>query len=317
MSDPKSLTRRHALALLGALVLGVSTFLGGRHYLAERAHAIELAVAERHARERIIVASTDLAAGTVLAAEQLAARGVPAPYVPSSAARIADLERVAGHRLVHGLRAGDPILWSTLADPDRPAFSAQLEPGRRALTFPVDDVNAFAGLLAPGDVIDLLYSSRADGRSIAVRPLLQHVAVLATGTTTRVRTVREASGEEREVPAEYATITLEVTPDDAQKIILAQRSGELTAVLRHPADAAPVPARAMDARALDGTSVAAAVRAPRVLPDFVEVIVGGGARAERSRESVDAPAEPGTARAASAFDPGSARARLGIGDPAR
>ena len=110
--------------------------------------------------------------------------------------------------------------------------------------------------------------------------LMQNVLLLATG-----RQVRPSIGENGQPGAtrSYSTITLEATPRDAQRLILAQKSGSLTAVLRGPDDKEPLVTASMDARDLFGmrppVRVASVAGAP---PPNVEMIIGGqGGKAER------------------------------------
>lgn len=306
-------------AVLAAVLTGAVAYVAARHHLAAEERAVEARVAERHQKQPVLVARAPIPAGTVLDAELLAARQIPVRYVSGSAALPQDLDRVEGQRLLHDLRGGEPILWPSLAGGEDATLSAGLERGRRALTFPVDEVNALSGMLTPGDVIDLLYTGPGTGGAPAVRPLLQRVTVLATGSTTGARgrddSVRGGGA------TEFGTVTLDVTPEQAQLITLAQRAGELTAVLRHPADATVQPARAVDASAL------AERPPPRVLAtrrDYVDVITGGSRGvASRTRLLADA-GPPGVAppdapahRASAAMpaDPGDLRSRLGLDRP--
>jgi pilus assembly protein CpaB len=323
MKKLRFLPGTRALTLIGALAFGAVAFFASRQHLEAREHELEARLAERHATVRVLVPTADLRAGDVVAPDRLAARRIPARYLPASAARAEDVERVVGQRVLDDVRSGEPLLWPLLAGPEGPAFSAGLDAGRRALTFPVDDVNAVAGMLVPGDVIDLLYTdARASGRP-TVRPLLQRVTVLATGTTTRRRGVADAGDRSRETPMQFATITLSVTPDEAQLIVLAQRSGELTAVLRHPSDAVALPARTVDASALDGEPLRR--RVPRAPVDYVHFITGGSRGVARGVE-LPLPADPsgrpagrvstGDGRApVPAIDAGDVRARLGLTPP--
>ncbi|MCZ8133207.1 MAG: Flp pilus assembly protein CpaB [Steroidobacteraceae bacterium] len=280
----------HWLTLGLALVLGVVAFQGARSWLAAQARAAEARVAADHTPQRLLVAAVDLETGTVLLPELLASRQVPRRFATSSAVRAEDAGRVEGQQLVHPVKAGEPILWPALSHGGQAAFSAQLDPGRRAVTFAVDEINAFAGLLVPGDVIDLLYTERG-GEAATVRPLLEQVTVLATGTTTREDAEREKAG----LPAaSFATVTLGVTPADAQRIVLAQQAGELTALLRHPADAGRLGTTVLQVRDLRGDAPLRTARARGLPPrgDYVEFIVGG-ARESRHRQPVDVvPAVP-------------------------
>ena len=188
-------------------------------------------------RSGILVVSRDVQAGEILTLTHVAQRLVPVKFIPSQALTTASLDTIVGQRVLGAMKRGDPVLLGSLENAGFKPFSAELEQGRRAITFPVDEVNSFSGLLAPGDVIDLLYSIESQ-RKVSVRPILQQVMVLATGTTTRKQKVRDESGVEQEVDREFATVTLHVAPDQAQRIILAERTGTLTAMLRNPHDEA-------------------------------------------------------------------------------
>ena len=310
------------VAALAAVLTGSVAYVAAKHHLAARERAVEARVAERHQKKAVLVARSPLAAGTVLDAGLLAARQVPVRYVSGSAALPQDLERVTGQRLLHDVDGGEPILWPALAGGRDATLSAGLVQGRRALTFPVDEVNALSGMLRPGDVIDLLYSGPGAGGAPTVRPLLQRVTVLATGSATAAQGVEHTATGER--GAAFGTITLDVTPEQAQLITLAQRAGELTAVLRHPADAVLHAARPVDANALVEGAPARGVAVRR---DYGDVITGGSPGvASRTRllaeSAASAPAatprpEAATRRdvpdgTAEPADPGDLRTRLGL-----
>ena len=130
-------------------------------------------------------------------------------------------------------------------------FSSRVKPGIRALTISVDEINSISGMLQPGDRIDLLLTARppsANGRGEAEHdatvPLLQNLLVMATGR--QVRPGADENGDARS----FSSVTVEVTPSQAQRLIVAQRAGRLTAVLRNPDDGMPMDAAAVDLRSL-------------------------------------------------------------------
>ncbi len=85
-------------------------------------------------------------------------------------------------------------------------------------------------MLAPGDRIDLLFTTTAANDSVTV-PLLFAVPVIATGLRTQSN---ENSLPERLQSGPFRTITVAVTPADAAKITLAQEAGRITVALRQP-----------------------------------------------------------------------------------
>ncbi|WP_323011260.1 Flp pilus assembly protein CpaB [Castellaniella sp.] len=211
-----------ALALSTGLLAAVFLALHVRERVRQAEDQARLPMVER------IVAARDLPMGTHLLSEHLAVRRFPAQWVGQdtlSAARYAELE---GRLLTTDLRAGDAFVRAHVRQPQA-SFSAQLAPGRRAITLPVDQVNSLSGLLQPGDLIDL-YVSFDYQRKRLTAPLLQGVLVLATGRETRLAGV----GDEGQ---SYSTVTLDAAPEDVVKLVAARQAGTLTAIMRHPEDA--------------------------------------------------------------------------------
>jgi pilus assembly protein CpaB len=199
--------------------------------------------------------------------------------------------------LRQNVRAGELIVPALLVPRAAPPFSEQVEPGRRAVTVPVDEVSAFDGLLSPGDHVDLLYAQQSfEGpgprpTGPAVKVLLETVPVLATGRATRRTLVQAPDGTSQAVDSSFSTATLSVTPAEAQLITLAQRTGELVATLRHPHDSAASVLAPLHASALDGRLPSRPVRAmPRLA---MELITGGrGGIPNVQRVAVAAPLNP-------------------------
>jgi pilus assembly protein CpaB len=96
---------------------------------------------------------------------------------------------------------------------------------------------------------------------------MQDVAVLATGRQVR------AGGDDGSGTRHFTAITVEVSPEQAQRLIVAQRTGKLTAMLRHPDDRQPLGSRVLDLNALLGI-VPPAATAASAAPG-PEIIVGG------------------------------------------
>jgi pilus assembly protein CpaB len=228
---------RHLLPILVAAVSAGFAWYAGSEYLRGAEARIASQYAEQHRTREVVVAARRLEAGTVVEATMLARRTVPVRYVPKSAVGPQRLADLLGRELAQPLDAGDVLLPGALRDSAAPALATQLAPGERALTIAVDDTNSHAGLLRPGDVVDLLFVSVDDARgaqSARIRPLLQAVRVLATGRALR-RPAPRGTPDEGAV-SDFATVTLQVSAPDAERIALAERAGELLVSLRAPGD---------------------------------------------------------------------------------
>nr|WP_321330584.1 Flp pilus assembly protein CpaB [Alcaligenes faecalis] len=223
---------RHPSAGFGLLALLAGLMAAGTssRYLDRQEEALRQA-AHRVQLDRVVAASS-LAAGTVLQAEHLAARAFPAELVPSDSWDVAQFENLLGQVLSQPLRAGDLISKAHVQEVSSP-FSEQLLSGRRALTVPVDAISSVSGLIRPGDLIDI-YVSFDDRQRRVTAPLLQSVLVLATGQKSG-----EGSATARVDKDAYNTLTLDVGPDDALKLLAARQHGRISALLRNPDDHTP------------------------------------------------------------------------------
>lgn len=235
------------IVLAVALSIGVLAALAARSYLATQMRAIQAGNQQRTVN--LIVAKANLKRGDTLSSDNLALRPIPVEYAHSVAATPDQFDRLDGQVLGYPVKDGEMILWGMMETKKAPTFSSRVEIGRRAITVQVDEINSISGMLAPGDVIDLILSLDRSGVKIS-RPLLQGVRVMATGQ----RSVDDpVSGEKYR----YATVTLDTTPAQAHQLIAAREAGKLTALLRNPLDHGQP-----DLASLPGLDSGSAVRVP-------------------------------------------------------
>lgn len=251
---------------------GLLAVSGARGYIAERLALERDRLNPAQVMTEVVVAKTDLDAGSVVAPETMAVRSLPADLVPGGALRPDSFEAIAGMRLLQPMRSGEPLLPSMVEMAREGGFSARIRHGIRAMTIQVDEVNSVSGMLQPGDRIDLLFTVRPPavaGQPVPdelTAPLMQDLPILATGNQVVPLDDQDPLGRR------FTTITVEVDPQQAQRLIVAQRSGRLTATLRNPDDRAPVAAAALDVSTLLGLRRAAPVRRRAT---GTELIVGG------------------------------------------
>ena len=119
----------------------------------------------------------------------------------------------------------------------RASLSVLLEEGQRAVTVRVDDVRGVAGFILPGDRVDvvMLRSDTQKGETEnSAEVLVQYVKVLAIDQLANERQ------DQPTVATVAKAVTLQVTPEQAQKILLAGNIGKLSLVLRQPGEARSV-----------------------------------------------------------------------------
>lgn len=255
------------LLLMAILLGGGAAFLGNR-MVQRHMQALDEEAKRANQPTPVVVAKRDLLPGDALTGDNFAVRQVPREFVNADALTPEAFGQLEYQRLAVAMKRGDMLLPVHAEGAGSTVFSATLKNGRRAMTFEVDTVNSVSGMLRPGDRIDLMLSQRASGDSQeeVTRTLLSNMVVLATDQNIRRRD--EKTGQERS----FSTVTLDLSPKEAQRLIVAKQAGRLTALLRHPDDQAPNPTSAMTAAGLFGNR--RATGAGESLQ--VEYIVGGG-----------------------------------------
>jgi pilus assembly protein CpaB len=128
------------------------------------------------------------------------------------------------------VKANEPILRSRLA-PDSIAtggVAAVVDPKKRAMAVRVDKVIGVSGFVHPGNRVDVLVSLQqpGEGSSSITKIVLQNIPVLAAGTEMEQR-----GKNEKPVPVDV--ITLELTPDEAEKLAHATSQGRIQLALRN------------------------------------------------------------------------------------
>lgn len=244
MKWPATLNTTVITFVVAVIFAGVA-FVGAQRYLQQQRSQIEIDWRERYRPTPVVVAAVALPAGKILSVEDLAKREMPAAYLPSGTLPVTELDGVLGQQLLIPLAAGDALSVSHLSGHGGQALASRLLNGTRAVTVPVDEVSSQAGLVRPGDQVDLLLAEeKTEGsvRCVLVKPLLESLKVLATGAhqVDPSRGADELLQRRAELGISYSTMTLDVTPEQAQTLALALRVGDLIPLLRGQGDATPV-----------------------------------------------------------------------------
>jgi pilus assembly protein CpaB len=226
--------------LVVALVLGGIAAILARNWLASHAQLTEAGLGT------IVVAASSLPFGAQLTTENTIEIAWNTAAVPDGAFKTKeDLLRDGRRMTLALLTRNEPILRSKVTAPNQPAtLSSMLDPGKRAVTVRVDDVRGVAGFIQPGDRVDVvMIRTAAESRSNDSYSdvILQSAKVLA---------IDQITGERTEQPTIAKAVTLEVSPEEAQKILLATNVGRLSLILRQTAETSADPARRVTERDL-------------------------------------------------------------------
>lgn len=180
---------------------------------------------------RVLVAKRTLPAGLLIKPRDLEwrawpKRGVLPIYAVEGKHKI---ETYTGAVVRKAIIAGEPITTGRVAKPgDRGFMAAVLTPGMRAISIPVNAISGIAGFVFPGDRIDLiLIQKRGGGKSGRVvrfaETVFKGIRILAMDQSTN-----DATGK----PRISKIATIEVTPKQAEQIILVTQLGKLSFSLR-------------------------------------------------------------------------------------
>lgn len=199
---------------------------------------------KQEARVQVVVAAKALKAGETLSAENVRWQDWPKSgvfeglLIKEGEAKITDLAKGKVRRAV---AMNEPITKTTLVEKKVNYLAASLEDGKRAITFKISASTAVGGFVAPGDRVDILLTYRAgfrwqgasspavdrviaeNLRSRVVETILQNVKVLAVDQSVTRNEEKVKVGK---------TVTVELTPREAEILTLATSLGSLDLVLR-------------------------------------------------------------------------------------
>jgi pilus assembly protein CpaB len=192
----------------------------------------------------VAVASEDLPVGTMLTKEQVKVVGWPKSSPVEGSFTSPDA--VVGRGLIQSVKANEPLTENKLAPLASGAgLPPSIPPGMRALSVRVNDVIGVAGFTVPGTRVDVLVTLRNNDTTMS-RAVVSNIQVLTAGT----RYDQEQSKNGQPIPT--TVVTLMVTPEDAERITLAENSGAITLVLRNPLDVVPTDTKGVRLASLMG-----------------------------------------------------------------
>lgn len=219
-----------------AAALGVMVLKNSASGLAEAGEKIE-----------VVVLADDVKRGMALTEERLTTASFPRTYLPKGAIEVGDdqagLKKAQGLVALAPMVAGEPLIAVRVSEPNRKLGIAYLlKRGERAKTISVDSASGLAGLIKPGNEVDLIATipdPNNDSRRIGT-PVLQKARVIAVGKHL-LGEVRQGEDESEGTDesggiASDSTITLAVAATKVGLVTLLEDLGNLKVVLRSDGD---------------------------------------------------------------------------------
>jgi pilus assembly protein CpaB len=227
---------------------------------------------ETNVRE-VVIAAKSLDVGVTVKPDDVRLQKVSAEYFPKGA--FTKIEEVIDRPVVNKILLDEPVLEGRLAVRGSGLGLAPIIPvGMRAVSVRVSDVAGVAGFVLPGLRVDVLVTGHPEGggEGTITTTCLQNILVLSAGQTIQP----DGRGQAINTP----TVTLLVSPEQAETLTLAGNEGRIQLVLRNSSDQAMEKTPGSNMSALYGgrsriapKQQAAVATAPRPAPRLKPVVV--------------------------------------------
>lgn len=220
--------KRLIIALLAAITFGLVAAVSVKQYL--------LSAQAFNRTNDVVVAKVDIPVGSRIIAEQLTVAQFPADVTPDGAISAID-DKLIGRVVVTAISPREPVTESRLAPiGSLGGLSSVIPEGYRAMTVKVDDVVGVSGFILPGTLVDIVVVIQppkgSNYEEKISKIVLQNIKVLASGQNI------DKPKNDREVERSVKAVTLQVTPEQAEKLALASSEGKLQLVMRNSVDQA-------------------------------------------------------------------------------
>jgi pilus assembly protein CpaB len=242
--------KKQRIILIVGVVLALAAMVMTKIYIDQqvrtRDEARRRALAKQFANQTaVLVAKEDIAKGKVIDSGMLETAILPNQYVQPQA--VTSLDRISGMVVIADISKGEQVTLSKLSSP-REAGGGSLAMatpvGKRAITISVDNIASLAGMIKPGDYVDVMAlvpvpAQTADGgqtAQAAVIPMFQNVLILAVGQEVGSASKLERRYKEEEKKEASPLITLALTSQEANLIAFVQEQGKIRLTLRSPVD---------------------------------------------------------------------------------
>ena len=189
----------------------------------------------------VLAAARHLPVGTLLGEGDLIEQDVDVAVFHSSHVAVSDKTNVTtllGYATREPIDAGKSVRWSAVIGPGRRGFlAAVLRPGMRAVTIRLGKGARHAGLIDPGDRVDVILTATikvtvaAKRQRVLSRTIIENVRVVAVDRRVETTVPPDETGQKIE-RTEIVTATLEVSPAQANRLVLGEHEGDLSLAVR-------------------------------------------------------------------------------------
>lgn len=209
---------RYKMVFWGALIVAAIATFGAYRLLSAKSDSAKVLM------RPVVLAVADIPEGAAILPSMVAVATWPAPTVPVGA--YASVDSVVGRVTRVNVFNGEAIVPGRLApEGTGPGIELKIPPGQRAMAVSINDIAGISGLIQPNSRVDVMVTSTdATTQKQTAKLFMENMRVLSVGTAIQ----RDASGK----PISAPSVTLGVTPDQAERLAIAMNQGAIQLVLR-------------------------------------------------------------------------------------
>lgn len=211
------------------MLIALSLVLGlGAAWMANNWLSARLNTTSDSNMENVVVAAVEIPFGQMVEPQHVKVVAMPKGTAPDDA--FDSVEKVNGRIATFTMLQGDILRGARLAEHlGGSTLASLIAPNKRAISVRVDDVVGVGGFLLPGNRVDVLVAKKESGSSNVAKAetILYDLRVLA---------VDQTASTDKTQPVVVRAVTLEMTSEEAEKLVKGQTEGKLQLALRNPLD---------------------------------------------------------------------------------
>jgi len=212
---------RSKIAFFSAVIFGIIAAYGIHDYLRQHRDAGKVETQD------VVIAAKEILPGTTISREMVKVVSWPKTSVPSGS--FATLKQVTGKIIMAKTVASEPVTKFKLTG--EAGLAVRLTPGFRAMAVKVDEIVGVSGFISSGDRVDVITTTVLPGKKSRDQRISKIVL-----QNKRVLSVAQKIERKNNGPKVVRSITLEVTPAEAEKLSLASHQGKVILALRGMGD---------------------------------------------------------------------------------
>ena len=231
--------RNIILIIVAVLIVSGTAFLAKNWLSAQRAPVQQAAPAKEEPKIQVLVAETDMPTGTFLKEINFRWQSWPDNQIPPNYLLKGeyDPKNLEGSVLRRTLAAGEPLTRGRFVSPGERGFlSAVLKPGFRAISMRVNATSSIAGLVFPGDRVDLILTHGIEIKYLNDEGKAEQSETRNVSETihsnVRILAIDQTLESQTNAPQVGKNVTFEVTPKQAEMLAVSDEIGKISLSLR-------------------------------------------------------------------------------------